>query len=99
MSRFDCIFIVRDHRDEAADKAIASHVVNLHMHQRPTDESRSDFSIEDLRKYITYAKMKFFPRLSEEAANMLQDMYVADRQASKEQKINKKSTGIPITVR
>jgi DNA replicative helicase MCM subunit Mcm2 (Cdc46/Mcm family) len=54
------------------------------MHQRPTDEARSDFSIEDLRKYITYAKMKFFPRLSEEAANMLQDMYVADRQQSKE---------------
>jgi DNA replication licensing factor MCM5 len=52
-----------------------------------------------MKKYLTYAKMKFFPRLSEEAGQMLQDMYVADRMASKDQKISKKSTGIPITVR
>ena len=71
LSRFDCIFIVRDLRDESADKMIASHVVNLHMFQKQAEENRSDFSIEDLRKYITYAKMKFFPRLSEEAASML----------------------------
>lgn len=43
------------------------------------DESQSDISLEDLRKYITYAKMKHFPRLSEEAGHMLQDMYVSDR--------------------
>lgn len=30
---------------------------------------------------------------------MLQDLYVNDRQQSKEQKISKKSSGIPITVR
>lgn len=32
LSRFDSIFIVRDVREEKADKAIASHVVGLHMH-------------------------------------------------------------------
>ena len=63
------------------------------------DEATSDYSLDELRKYITYAKMKYFPRLSEEAGHMLQDMYVADRMNSKEQKISKKSTGIPITVR
>ena len=31
LSRFDTIFIVRDVRREDVDKAIASHVVNLHM--------------------------------------------------------------------
>ena len=30
---------------------------------------------------------------------MLQDMYVTDRQHSKDQRLSKKSTGIPITVR
>ena len=30
---------------------------------------------------------------------MLQDMYVTDRQNSKNQSLSKKSTGIPITVR
>ena len=56
-------------------------------------------SIDDLRKYITYARMKIFPRLSEEAGHMLQDLYVSDRMNSREQKISKKNTGIPITVR
>ena len=55
--------------------------------------------MEDLKKYLTYAKMKYFPRLSEEAGHVLQDMYVTDRMNSKDQKISKKSTGIPITVR
>ena len=32
LSRFDSIFIVRDIREEHADKSIANHVVNLHMY-------------------------------------------------------------------
>ena len=52
-----------------------------------------------MRKYLCYAKTKVFPRLSEEAAHMLQDMYVSDRMAAKEQQISKKTNGIPITVR
>lgn len=101
LSRFDCIFIVRDIRDEAADKLIASHVVNLHQFGRSAnfEENNADFTIDELRKYITYAKMKVFPRVSEEAGHLLSDLYVSDRSQSKDQKISKKSTGIPITVR
>lgn len=99
LSRFDCIFIVKDIREENSDKRIADHVVNLHMHSRGNDDAATDISIEDLRKYITYAKMKVFPRLSEEAGAKLQDLYVADRMAAKDQKHNKKNSGIPITVR
>ena len=99
LSRFDCIFIVKDIREESSDKRIADHVVNLHMHSKGNAEAATDIPIEDLRKYITYAKMKVFPRLTEEAGHKLQDLYVADRMASKDQKHSKKSTGIPITVR
>ena len=99
LSRFDCIFIVKDIREESSDKAIASHVVNLHTYAKAREENNAEISIEDLKKYLTYAKMKFFPRLSEEAGQILQDMYVSDRMNSKDQKISKKSTGIPITVR
>lgn len=85
MSRFDTIFIVRDIREESADKAIASHVVNLHTYARAREDATStDISLDDLRKYITYAKMKFFPRLSEEAGHLLQDMYVSDRMNSRD---------------
>ena len=80
LSRFDCIFIVRDHRNEVADKAIASHVLNLHMFSKASEEQQGEISVDDLKKYITYAKMKVQPRLNEEAGHMLQDIYVTDRQ-------------------
>lgn len=83
LSRFDAIFIVRDQRVEEVDKAIASHVVNLHM-QKFNPQAEAEISIEDLKKYLTYAKMKVFPRLSEEAGGMLQSMYVTDRMNSKD---------------
>ena len=66
LSRFDSIFIVRDLRKESIDKQIASHVVNLHMN-KISEESQSDISVDDLKRYLTYAKMKVFPRVSEEA--------------------------------
>ena len=62
-------------------------------------EAQSEISVDLLKKYLTYAKMKVFPRLSEEAGHMLQNMYVTDRSASKEQQISRKTNGIPITVR
>ena len=89
---------MRDVREEGVDKAIASHVVNLHM-QRIDASNTPDVDVDFLRKDLCYAKMKVFPRLSEEAGHMLQDMYVGDRMASKEQNISKKTNGIPITVR
>jgi len=84
LSRFDAIFIVRDQRLAELDKKIASHVVNLHMN-KISAETQADISIAMLKKYLTYAKMKVFPRLSEEAGHMLQNMYVTDRAASKDQ--------------
>lgn len=98
LSRFDTIFIVRDVRREDVDKAIATHVVNLHMNKF-NEAAEAEVSLDDLRKYLTYAKMKVFPRLSEQAGHMLQDMYVTDRMNSKDQRISRKTTGIPITVR
>ena len=70
LSRFDAIFIVRDQRLESIDKAIAKHVVNLHMN-KIGENKQADVSIDMLKKYLTYAKMKVFPRLSEEAGHML----------------------------
>lgn len=89
---------MKDLRLEHIDKAIADHVVNLHMN-KISEAAKADISIEDLKKYLTYAKSKVFPRVSEEAGQMLQDMYVTDRQHSKDQRISKRTTGIPITVR
>ena len=76
---------MRDIREESADKAIAAHVVNLHTYARAREDGQNaEISLEDLRKYVTYAKMKYFPRLSEEAGHVLQDMYVSDRMNSRD---------------
>lgn len=100
LSRFDAIFIVRDHRNESADRAIANHVVGLHMHgTNKTANAEGDISLELLRKYVCHARMKHQPKLSEEACHRLQNLYVTDRAASKDQRVNKKTNGIPITVR
>ena len=63
LSLFDAIFIVRDVREEAIDKAIAGYVFGLHMNRMDASNT-SDINIDDLRKYLCYAKMKVFPRLS-----------------------------------
>lgn len=99
MSRFDSIFIVRDVREDKVDKAIAAHVLGLHMNARPNEESEAEIKLDVLRKYSCYAKMRIQPKLSEEACHMLQNLYVTDRAASKDQRISKKTNGIPITVR
>ena len=88
LSRFDCIFIVRDVRDEENDRRIASHVVNLHL-SRQVVEHESEIPLDLLRKYIAYARLKCSPRLSEEAGSILQGYYVQDRAESTAQVVSK----------
>ena len=70
LSRFDTIFIVKDVREEGLDKAIAHHVLNLHMHAKQ-EENQGDIPIDFMRKYACYAKQNIRPALSEEACLML----------------------------
>ena len=86
-------------REDKVDKAIASHVLDLHMKGGRQEESAGEIPLDILRKYVCYAKSRVQPKLSEEACHMLQNLYVTDRAQSKEQRVGKKSTGIPITVR
>lgn len=78
LSRFDSIFIVRDIRQDGVDKAIAGHVLRLHMHHNQR-EQEGEISLDELRKFVCYAKGKVQPKLSEEACHMLQNLYVTDR--------------------
>lgn len=90
---------MKDVREDAADKRIASHVIGLHMQGNDSKDVEGEIPLDLLRKYICHARMKVQPKLSEEACHMLQNLYVTDRSASKDQRINKKTNGIPVTVR
>lgn len=92
LSRFDCIFLVRDIRNEQSDREMASHVVNLHMGNTVSLDEQGDIDINLLRKYIAFARSKCFPKLQEDSMKLLQNYYVADRK--------KQANGaFPITVR
>ena len=58
---------MKDIREDKLDKAIASHVLNLHMHAKQDENNQAEIPLEFLRKYCCYAKSKVQPKLSEEA--------------------------------
>ena len=99
LSRFDCIFIVRDINNPEMNERIASHILDMHQ-GKTTKINESAIPNELLKKYIKYAKAKIQPRLSQIASDNLINQYVADRQKSVEQRqMTKSSNNVPITVR
>ncbi|KAG8829817.1 minichromosome maintenance protein 5 [Serendipita sp. 399] len=100
LSRFDMIFIVRDEHNEARDRTIAKHVIDLQMNRRNEDEVIGEIDIEKMRRYITYCKAKCAPRLSADAATKLSDHFVVIRkQIQTVERDNNERSSIPITVR
>ena len=79
---------------------MAKHILNLHQGKISKDSDSIDISNDLLKKYIKYAKAKVNPRLSQNACEKLQNIYVADRQKAKEhKKLTQSKNSIPITVR
>ena len=78
LSRFDIIFILRDLPNKSQDEAIASHVLSEHKQGviRDVIEPRL------LRKYISYARKHYKPKLSEEAVEEIKEFYVRLRNQS-----------------
>jgi len=104
LSRFDLIFIVRDLHDVKRDRQLALHIIDVHRRgesykdQKPSGKNLLEVSA--LKKYITFARTRCKPRLSDEAAAVLRSKYVKFRQHHQEQreKYDDKPP-IPITVR
>ena len=67
LSRFDCIFIVRDLRNEQHDRKLAGHIIDLHTGKGEMDIEETNMDLNWLKKYIAYAKSRFNPRLTEVA--------------------------------
>lgn len=105
LSRFDMIFIVKDDHNEERDISIANHVINIHtghttQQQQDLENSGMEISIEKLKRYITYCRIKCAPRLSPQAAEKLSSEFVTIR---KQLLINElestERSSIPITIR
>ncbi len=72
INRFDVIFTLRDIPDKTKDEKIADHVLSEHKEQGGIMIIQRDL----FRKYIAYAKQKYFPKLSEEAVEEIKKFYV-----------------------
>jgi len=75
LSRFDAIFIMRDIPSRVSDSAIADHVLLEHKQEAKHDVIDNDL----LKKYISYAKQKFDPKLTDEAVAAMKEFYVTLR--------------------
>jgi replicative DNA helicase Mcm len=82
LSRFDLIFPIVDVLDEEKDAKLAQHILDTHMDQEKEDLEL--FDKEVLRKYISYARRKVFPKLTQSASDKIKEFYVDLRRKSKD---------------
>lgn len=99
LSRFDCIFLVRDVHDPKRDEQMANHIVDINAAGKVNEKViEGEIPIADLKKYIAYARLKCTPKLDDASAEALRNFYVGDRKEANENK-TKKGNDIPVTVR
>ncbi len=106
LSRFDIIFKLIDTPNKENDSRLAEHILTTHKIgeiYRSLENNNLDIKVTDeenflpeidkdlIRKYVSYAKNRVFPRLSNEAIDILRDEYVKTRSSSDD--------SIPITAR
>ncbi|MEM3293521.1 MAG: minichromosome maintenance protein MCM, partial [Metallosphaera sp.] len=90
LSRFDLIFILID-KPGIEDQNLAGHILDMHSGK----QARNFITVDDMKKYIAYARKFINPRLNDEAKQLLADFYVEMRKKSSENP----STPILITPR
>ncbi|WWC72768.1 uncharacterized protein I206_106732 [Kwoniella pini CBS 10737] len=81
ISRFDLLYLVLDRVDELNDRRLAKHLVGLYLEDRPDTAGEDIIPLETLTAYITYARSRIHPVLSEDASTALVQAYVEMRKA------------------
>ncbi|KAI8846973.1 MCM2/3/5 family-domain-containing protein [Chytridium lagenaria] len=80
VSRFDLLYLLLDRPNEREDRLLAMHIVGLYLKDRPVENEFEYVPLDLFTKYISYAKNKVQPVISEEAGNELVKLYTAMRQ-------------------
>ncbi|MDD5220476.1 MAG: minichromosome maintenance protein MCM [Candidatus Bipolaricaulis sp.] len=88
LSRFDLIFTMTDKPDKIEDERLADFILG-----RDSVQSQV-FTIELVKKYISYSKLNCFPKMTLEAHSILKNYYVNVRNLSA-----KRVKNVPITPR
>ncbi|TXT10831.1 hypothetical protein VHUM_02336 [Vanrija humicola] len=84
ISRFDLLYLVLDKVDEMNDRRLAAHLVGLYLEDRPDTGGNDILPLDTLTAYITYARAKVNPVLTELASNALVQAYVEMRKVGED---------------
>lgn len=79
MSRFDLFFILIDELNEVVDYWIAQRIVNFHTNDTQVVAQSRVYTIADIQKYITFARL-CKPKISKEAQDVMISEYKKLRQ-------------------
>ncbi|EIN14579.1 MCM-domain-containing protein [Punctularia strigosozonata HHB-11173 SS5] len=90
ISRFDLLYLVLDQVDEAHDRRLAQHLVSLYLEDRPETGGQDIVPQEQLGAYISYARSRINPALTEEASNELVRAYVELRKTGEDPRSHEK---------
>ncbi|PCH37479.1 MCM-domain-containing protein [Wolfiporia cocos MD-104 SS10] len=90
ISRFDLLYLVLDQVDEAIDRKLAQHLVGLYLEDAPQTIDQDILPLDQLSAYITYAKSRVNPAITEEASEELVRCYVTMRKAGEDPRSNEK---------
>ena len=74
LNRFDVIFIMKDVPDKNRDEAIADIMI-----KRNRGEIKPKYSMEDLRKFFIYIRNSETPKVDDDIANKLKEVYSNSR--------------------
>ncbi|KAL8645038.1 MAG: hypothetical protein Q9226_007478 [Calogaya cf. arnoldii] len=80
LSRFDLVYLVLDRIDEQSDRRLARHLVGMYLEDRPENASSQEIlPVEFLTSYISYARTKCQPRITQAASDELVQSYIEMR--------------------
>jgi len=109
LSRFDCIFIVKDTHDAQRDTTLAKHVMSMHINSGNKNQKNKDgqddkddeiLDIATLKRFIAYCRNKCGPRLNNAACEKLSNRYCQMRSGAGDlERTTGKRGAIPLTVR
>jgi replicative DNA helicase Mcm len=92
LSRFDLIWIMVDTVEASKDRELAQFILGMHQ-MKPAEGSTPPIAPDFLKKYIGYANRYVRPKLSAEAAEVIENFYVDLRRSAEG------GAPVPITAR
>ena len=73
LNRFDLIFPMRDLPDKEKDGKLASFILQLHQ---SAERMKTEIDSEMIKKYVSYARRKVFPKLTDAALKEIKEFFV-----------------------